>query len=292
MIDRRAQDDTARLARAVLEHQLEVIREAFIRRGKSEWIANDIIQTTIKPKRKRPMTTLRSAMADELDEQAQKFMSRHHDVTYLQAIRAILPEENHMSKYTTAAAATEVDARARRYLSEHSGSTYKEALGVVLKSDKQLAEAYSAPASRRVRMAAPADARSQPAVPIAPAEESEIADWITRAVRDGKAGSLPGALGQLSIEADKFAKTGMPVEEAVRRSMDTHPHLAALARLLLTDIRRNEKPEAQGNSAGYAVHVRAEALLQKHPHMDYREAVGAALSEDPVLKQRYAGMQR
>lgn len=52
MIDRRAQDDTARLARATLDYQLEVIREAFIRRGKSEWVANDIVQTTIEEFRK------------------------------------------------------------------------------------------------------------------------------------------------------------------------------------------------------------------------------------------------
>jgi len=48
MNDRRAQDDTARLARAVLEHQLELIREAFIRRGKSERVANDIVETTVE----------------------------------------------------------------------------------------------------------------------------------------------------------------------------------------------------------------------------------------------------
>lgn len=52
MNERRSQSDTARLARAVLDHQLLLIREAFIRRGKSEWIANDIVQTTIEEFRK------------------------------------------------------------------------------------------------------------------------------------------------------------------------------------------------------------------------------------------------
>jgi hypothetical protein len=52
MNDRRAQDDISRLARLVLRDQLEVIREALIRRGKSEWVANDIIRTTIEEFRK------------------------------------------------------------------------------------------------------------------------------------------------------------------------------------------------------------------------------------------------
>jgi hypothetical protein len=48
MSERRAQDDTARLARATLDYQLELIRESFIRRGKSEWVADDIIRTTVE----------------------------------------------------------------------------------------------------------------------------------------------------------------------------------------------------------------------------------------------------
>jgi hypothetical protein len=48
MIERRAQDDISRLARLVLRDQLEIIREAFIRRGKSEWVANSIVETTIE----------------------------------------------------------------------------------------------------------------------------------------------------------------------------------------------------------------------------------------------------
>lgn len=48
MNERRAQGETARLARATLDYQLELIREAFIRRGKSEWVADDIVRTTIE----------------------------------------------------------------------------------------------------------------------------------------------------------------------------------------------------------------------------------------------------
>jgi hypothetical protein len=243
------------------------------------------------------MTTLRSAIADDLDKRAQEFMSRH-EVTYIQALRAVLPPEgNHMSKYTTATAGAEVHSRAEQYAAAHN-CTYREGVIATLASDKQLADAYSAPAPRRrVSTMATVDPRSQPAVPVTADDEAEITDWITRAVRDGKAGLLPGALGDLAVEADKFAKIGMPLEEATRRAMGTFPNLLALAKILLTDIRRNapEKPVAQqeqGNPTGYEVHARAVKLQQKYPHMDYREAVGAALSEDPALKQRYAGMQR
>jgi hypothetical protein len=52
MNERRAQNDTARLARAVLEYQLELIREPFVRRGNSEWSAKEIIETTIEEFRK------------------------------------------------------------------------------------------------------------------------------------------------------------------------------------------------------------------------------------------------
>jgi hypothetical protein len=286
------------------------------RRGsKGEWVANDIVQTTIEEFRngdpglleifreidslngiRLTMTTLRSAIADELDKRAQEFMSRH-EVTYIQALRAVLPEESLMSKYTTATAGVEVDRRAARYLSEHSGSTYKEALGVVLKSDKDLAEAYGQPAARQVRMAT-TDKHSQTAAPVSTDVEREIKDWITRALETGMAGSLPGALGQLSIEADSFRKIGMPIEEAARRAMDSSPSLVSMARLLLVDIRRSapeNKPSedtlAQDTPAGFEVHVRAEKLMQKCPHMDYREAVGVVLSEDTQLKVRYAGVQ-
>lgn len=245
------------------------------------------------------MTTLRSAIADELDKRAQEFMSRH-EVTYIQALRAVLPEENHMSKYTTATAAgAEVDARARRYVKEHRGSTYKEATAAVLRADKALAEAYAAPATRRARMAA-TDARSQPAVPVTADVEREIKDWITRALEAGMAGSLPGALGQLSIEADSFRKIGMPIEEAARRAMDLSPSLVAMAALLLGNVRRNapeNKPseetlgQAPGNPAGYIVHARAEKLQQADPNLDYRAAVQQVLDEDKQLKVKYAGVQ-
>jgi hypothetical protein len=208
-----------------------------------------------------------------------------------------------VQKYTSAGAASfEVARRADLYVDEHQGSTYREAVHAVLSADKQLAEAYAQPAPRRVRMAT-TDKRSQPAVQISPAEESEIADWIQRAVRDNKASSLPGALGGLAAEANLFAKLGMPVEEATRRAMGLFPHLVSMAKLLLADVRRNapelvptgeDKPvaqQAQGSSAGYVVHARAVKLQQEHPHMDYREAVGAVLSEDTQLKVKYAGVK-
>jgi hypothetical protein len=205
---------------------------------------------------------------------------------------------NAVAKFTApGAAGAEVDARAKRYLSEHQGATYQEAFAVVLRADKELAAAYAAPAARQVRMAT-TDKRSQPAVPVTADVEREIKDWITRALEAGMAGSLPGALGQLSIEADSFRKIGMPIEEAARRAMDLSPSLVAMAGVLLGDIRRNapeNKPSedtlAQGSSAGYVVHARAEKLMQEHPHMDYREAVGAVLSEDTQLKVKYAGVK-
>jgi hypothetical protein len=208
-----------------------------------------------------------------------------------------------VTKYTSAGAASfEVARRADRYVEEHQGSTYREAVHAVLSADKQLAEAYSAPAARRVRMAT-TDKRSQPAVPVTVDVEREIKDWITRALEAGMVGAFPGALGQLCIEADSFRKIGMPIEEAARRAMDLSPSLVAMAAVLLVDIRRNapelaptgeDKPvaqQAQGSSAGYIVHARAEKLMQENPHMDYREAVGAVLSEDTQLKVKYAGVK-
>jgi hypothetical protein len=211
-----------------------------------------------------------------------------------------------VQKHTSSAAAgAEIDRRAERYMAEHKCG-YTEAWHAILGADKQLAEAYAAPATRVSRMAT-TDPRSAPAVPVTSAEEAEILEWVLRSVKDGRAGSLPGDLGRLSMETERFSRTGMPIEEAARRVMDLFPSLVAGAKMLIADLRRNrpenkpvadgetglaqDKPEP-GNPAGFVVHARAEALMQKHPHMDYREAVGAVLSEDRELKVRYAGVQR
>jgi hypothetical protein len=198
-----------------------------------------------------------------------------------------------VQKYTSpTAAGAEIDRRAERYMAEHQCG-YTEAWHAILGADKELANAYGQPAPRVARMAT-TDKRSQPAVPVSPADEREVTNWILRALQDGKASALPGALGQLAIEADKFAKVGMPPEEAARRAMGSYPHLVTLAKLLLADVRRNapeNKPEA-GNAAGYAVHARAVVLVEKHTELDYRSAVGAVLSEDPDLKVRYAEVAR
>jgi hypothetical protein len=205
-----------------------------------------------------------------------------------------------VSKFTTpAAAGAEVSRRAARHMAE-TGCAYQEAMHVVLAADKQLAEAYAAPATR-VRRMATTDPRSQPAVPVSAADEAEVRDWMLRALQDGKAGSLPGALGQLSIEAARFKREGMTAEEAISRAMGLFPHLVAQSKALLTDLRRNapeNKPAADGltglaqdkpgNPAGFAVHARAMSLMAEYPQMDYREAVGAVLSEDPALKTAYA----
>jgi hypothetical protein len=39
---------------------------------------------------------------------------------------------------------------------------------------------------------------------------------------------------------------------------------------------------------GDVVHMRAKELAEKHPHLDYGEAVGSVLNEDPALKAAYA----
>jgi len=71
-----------------------------------------------------------------------------------------------VTKFTnTAAAGTEVHARAERHMST-KGGTYAEAVRIVLKADPELAEAYAQPA--------PAEKRSQPAVPVAADDEREI----------------------------------------------------------------------------------------------------------------------
>jgi hypothetical protein len=45
--ERRSQHDTARLARAVLEYQLELIREMCVRRGQSQEDANEVAETVL-----------------------------------------------------------------------------------------------------------------------------------------------------------------------------------------------------------------------------------------------------
>ena len=125
-------------------------------------------------------------------------------------------------KYTTSsAAAAEIDRRCERLMADR-GCDYREAYRITLKADKQLAEAYALPA--------PAEKRSQPAVPVTGGDEREIADWITRALKDNMVGSLPGALGSLIGEADTFVKTGLPFGEAVKRAMDLNPGLVTRPR--------------------------------------------------------------
>jgi hypothetical protein len=194
-------------------------------------------------------------------------------------------------KYTTPAAASEeVHRRAVALVSKTD--SYKDAVRITLNADPALAKAYAAPAAR-----VKPDKRSQPAVPVSSADAREVFDWVTRAVRDGMAASLPGALGALAIEASKYVKIGMGIEEAAKRAADEHPHLMTMAKLLLTDIRRNEPkttpaPEEKAELAqpkpGDIVHQRATALQEKHGHLDYNEAIGCVLSEDPALKTAYA----
>ena len=193
-----------------------------------------------------------------------------------------------VTKFTTpTAAGAEIHARAERHMST-KGGTYQDAVHVVLKADPDLATAYAQPA--------PADTRSQPAVPVSGGEEREIFDWVLRALKDNMAGSLPGALGQLSIEADSFKKIGMPIEEAARRAMDGNPSLVSMAKLLLADVRRNapeNKPVADGETAaaqtpGETAHLRAQALVDKDPHLSYSAALHQVFDEDPALKTSYA----
>ena len=168
-------------------------------------------------------------------------------------------------KFTnTAAAGAEIDRRAERHMAEH-GCGYREAWHAVLAADPELARAYAMPTATVTK--------PKPAVPVAADDEAEILDWVLRSVRDGHPGALPGALGQLSIEADTFAKLGMPVEEAARRAMDGNPHLVTMAKLLLADLRRNAPGSADQAAAaelaqgtpGEIAHSRAQALVDKDP---------------------------
>ena len=188
-------------------------------------------------------------------------------------------------QYTTSTAAgAEIDRRCERYMAER-GCGYKEARHAILAADTELARAYAMPAG--------AATSPKAGVPVAADDEREILDWVLRAVRDGHPGALPGALGQLSIEADTFAKIGMPVEEAARRAMDSHPHLLAMAKLLLADVRRNapDKPVPADEAAqtpGDVLHNRAQALTDKHPDLSYSAALHQVLNGDPALKISYA----
>lgn len=194
---------------------------------------------------------------------------------------------------TPGAAGFEIDRRAQALVEGSPRLDYRAALRQVLDEDPSLARTYAMPTATATKPKA--------AVPVTGGDEREIFDWILRSVRDGHPGALPGALGQLSIEADTFAKIGMPIEEAARRAMDGNPHLMTMAKLLLADVRRTA-PEntpvpadqaaaaglAQGKPPGETVHRRAQALIAEHPGLDYHEAVGAVLAADPALKAAYA----
>lgn len=39
---------------------------------------------------------------------------------------------------------------------------------------------------------------------------------------------------------------------------------------------------------GETVHIRAQALTDTHPHLDYRAAMAVVLRDDPALKAAYA----
>jgi hypothetical protein len=202
-----------------------------------------------------------------------------------------------VQKYASSTAAgSEIDRRAERYMAEHKCG-YTEAWHVILGADKELAEAYAAPATRVSRMATTPQVTSA----VTPADEAEILGWILRQLKDGHAGVLPGDLGKLGMEADRFAKTGVPPEESARRAMGLFPHLVAGSKMLIADIRRNapeNKPVADGETGlsqgkpDFVVHLRAQEKMQKHPKLDYRSAVGAVLSENLELKRAYAGVQR
>jgi hypothetical protein len=47
-VERRSQRDTERLARAVLEYQIELIRETCVRRGQSQEDADEVVRTCLK----------------------------------------------------------------------------------------------------------------------------------------------------------------------------------------------------------------------------------------------------
>lgn len=47
-VERRSQRDTERLARAVLEYQIELIRETCVRRGQSQEDADEVVGTCLK----------------------------------------------------------------------------------------------------------------------------------------------------------------------------------------------------------------------------------------------------
>ena len=196
-----------------------------------------------------------------------------------------------VTKYTTpSAAGAEVHTRAERHMSEH-GCGYREAWHAVLDEDSALKASYAMPTA--------AATKPKAAVPVTGGDEREIREWLLRALKDNMVGSLPGALGTLTIEADKFKKIGMPIEEAARRAMDGNPHLVTMAKLLLADLRRNAPGSADQAAAaelaqgtpGEIAHSRAQALVDKDPCLSYGAALHQVLDHDPGLKARYAGVQ-
>ena len=190
-----------------------------------------------------------------------------------------------VTKYTTpGAAGAEVDRRAERHMAEH-GCGYREAWHAILAADPELAQAYAMPAGAGAK-------KPTPAVPVTGGDEREIADWITRALKDNMVGSLPGALGSLIGEADTFVKTGLPFGEAVKRAMDLNPGLVTQATLELIDLRRNAPAPAgetaAAQSPGDTVHLRARALMDKDENLSYGAALHLVFDADPELKINYS----
>ena len=193
-----------------------------------------------------------------------------------------------VTKYTTSTAAgSEIDRRAERHMAEH-GCGYREAWHAVLAADPRTG------ASLR-----DADGHGNKAQARGPCGRRRRSGRfsIGFCVQSGTVirGRFRVRWVQLSIEADTFARLGMPIEEAARRAMDGNPHLVVAAKLIYRSTPQRAREHARGrrrNGAGQTpgdvAHLRAQALTDKHLHLSYGAALHQVLDDDPGLKANYA----
>jgi hypothetical protein len=110
------------------------------------------------------------------------------------------------------------------------------------------------------------------------------------------------ASAEVDAHAERFmeAHAGVTYREAVHAVLAADKQLAeayAAPSARVTPRRLRPRPQApapvqmaQGIPAGQTVHSRAVALVDEHPHLDYRAAVHQVLEADPALKAQYAGV--
>jgi hypothetical protein len=96
-----------------------------------------------------------------------------------------------------------------------------------------------------------------------------------------------GAEVNKRTEAHMAQHQGVVYQEALHAVLTADPELAQAYGQPSTRIARMAATD-KVHRPGDIVHQRAVALHEKDGHLDYNEAIGCVLAEDPALKTAYA----